>query len=375
MYAAWFLAATTLTHTKGDSKRQDFEANFTAFVFRTKSNFSEAAALLRQNLPSNNARSWLCRIVGLLAFRTSFMVRYYCEHPIRQIHLHTLVREIAPELPLVLSAIVDVLREPASKNIFSLKQAGIIALGELLVCEISIYGLVLSDPGRFSDPCLEGIDVSKAQWQSAVLQLIRALATTNTASRVTQQPEALVPSAFCGFSTKSNEPKASSTTVLVRVVDEHVRLAAARALDEVVVAIIGCKLSPLLQSIDRQDMERTHPNVKLTISICVSVSAFLECLLISENVSRVWADGVMGGGGSELKGGVPARSGSALPSKNLVNQKVAHASSSALAGLIRLRPALFTCGLIDRNGATALIQKFNPASETRETQSTAIMVR
>uniref|UniRef100_A0A5K3F2H2 Protein kinase domain-containing protein n=1 Tax=Mesocestoides corti TaxID=53468 RepID=A0A5K3F2H2_MESCO len=372
-YIAWFLAVTTLKHTKGDSKKPNFEANFNNSILRTKHYMNKAVALLKPNTTTGNVRMWICRIIGLLAYRAAFMIKYYGDDPNRQSLIHTLVYEVAPELPVLVTAVVDLLREPASKGVFPLKQAGITALGELLVCEMCIYGQVFSDPAHCGSLPLEGYDVPRAQWQSALLQVIRSLAPANSRSGSASQTR----TAFGATQvrplergTSSASASASGSSFTVKMTEESVRLAAARALNETVIVVIGCKLARLTQRLDMRELDRSHPGVQLAVSLSASVSSFLECLLTPENVSRVWADGVLGGcgGGADGKASLPA-----IAAKHPTSQQVAHTSASALAGLIRLRPSLFMCGLIDRNGTAAFMQKFNPSTGSRESQTTTFM--
>lgn len=135
-------------------------------------------------------------------------------------------------------------------------------------------------------------------------------------------------------------------------------MAAARCIDETVVAVIGCKLHLVTAIGDKED-ER---------GLVASVFAFLDCLLTPETVSRIWADGVIGGSSD-------SNDRTSTQAKRLIMERVSLSSANSLAGVIRLRPALFTGGLIDRNGTTTFLQKFNPSTTHKELQHTGLMVR
>ncbi|KAL5112316.1 Serine/threonine-protein kinase ULK4 [Taenia crassiceps] len=371
-YVVWFLAATTLESKPPDSSTPLDEASVKDIILRIKYYLSGAASLLRLDSISTTGKTRLFRIISLLTHRSTFMIQQESEDPNREPLIHTLIIEVAPELPSILSTVVDILREPALKNCFSLKQAGIIALGELLICEMCIYSRVLLDPTTYEDLTAQSFDISKTQWQSAVLRLIRSLAPSTsrggTASQYQYTPRGLAKPLERGNSSLSSSSKSCSTA---SANEDTCRLAAARVLNEIIIVVIGCKLMRLLQLFDMQNFDRDHASVQLAVTLSSSVNAFLDCLLTPETISRVWADGVMGGGGGgggDVKTSVPTTA-----STNSLNQQVAHASASALTGLIRLRPSLFMCGLVDRNGTTAFMHKLNPANGTKEGQNTTFM--
>ncbi|VDK34276.1 unnamed protein product [Taenia asiatica] len=364
-YVVWFLAATTLESKPSDSPNPLDGASVKDIILRIKYYLSGAASLLRLDSISIIGKTWLFRIISLLTHRATFMIQQDSEDPIRESLIHTLIIEVAPELPSILSTVVDILREPAFKSAFSLKQAGIIALGELLVCEMCIYSRVLLDPTTYEDLTAQSFDISKTQWQSAVLRLIRSLSPSTSrggnasqhhcVSRGSARPLERGNSSFLSSSKSSSTPSANEDTC---------RLAAARVLNETIIVVIGCKLMRLLQLFDMQNFDRDHPGVQVAVTLSSSVNAFLDCLLTPETVSRVWADGVTGGGGDVKTSVSPTGSTTSL------NQQVAHASVSALTGLIRLRPSLFMCGLIDRNGTTAFMHKLNPTNGAKGQNTT-----
>lgn len=362
-YVVWFLAATTLESKPSDSPNPPDEASVKDIILRIKYYLSGAASLLRLDSISTIGKTWLFRIISLLTHRSTLMIQQDSEDTNREPFIHTLIIEVAPELPSILSTVVDILREPAFKNAYPLKQAGIIALGELLICEMCIYSRVLLDPTMYEGLTAQNFDISKTQWQSAVLRLIRSLSPLTSRGGNASQYSRAKPLERGNVSLLSSK---SSFTASAN--EDTCRLAAARVLNETIIVVIGCKLMRLLQLFDMQNFDRDHPGVQLAITLSSSVNAFLDCLLTPETVSRVWADGVMGGGG-DVK--TPA---STTVSTNSLNQQVAHASVSALAGLIRLRPSLFMCGLIDRNGTTAFMHKLNPTIGAKEGQNTTFMV-
>ncbi|KAL5970128.1 Serine/threonine-protein kinase ULK4 [Taenia solium] len=367
-YVVWFLAATTLESKPSDSPNPLDGASVKDIILRIKYYLSGAASLLRLDSISIIGKTWLFRIISLLTHRATFMIQQDSEDPNRESLIHTLIIEVAPELPSILSTVVDILREPAFKSVFSLKQAGIIALGELLVCKMCIYSRVLLDPTTYEDLTAQSFDISKTQWQSAVLRLIRSLSPSTSrcgnasqyhcVSRDSARPLERGNSSLLSSSKSSSTASANGDTC---------RLAAARVLNETIIVVIGCKLMRLLQLFDMQNFDRDHPGVQVAVTLSSSVNAFLDCLLTPETVSRVWADGVTGGsgGGGDVKTSVfPTASTTSL------NQQVAHASVSALTGLIRLRPSLFMCGLIDRNGTTAFMHKLNPTNGAKGQNTT-----
>nr|CDS22817.1 serine:threonine protein kinase ULK4 [Echinococcus granulosus] len=364
-YVVWFLAVTTLECKPTDSSDPLDKASVKDIISRIKYYLSGAASLLRLDTISTIGRTWLLRIISLLAYRSTFMIQQVNEDPNRESLIRSLIIEVAPELPPILSTVVDVLREPAFRNVFPLKQAGIIALGELIICEMCIYSRILLDPTTYDDLVSQSLDISKTQWQSVVLRIIRSLSpSTSRAGNASQHqylPRGPVKSLEGGNSSLSSSSRTSST---VSANEDTFRLAAARVLNETVIVVIGCKLTRILQLFDVQNFSRDHPSVKLAITLSSSVNTFLDCLLTPETISRVWADGVMGGGG-DVKPSV-----STTAPTTSTNQQVAHASVSALTGLIRLRPSLFMCGLIDRNGATAFMHKLNPTNGAKGQNTT-----
>ncbi|VUZ46952.1 unnamed protein product, partial [Hymenolepis diminuta] len=158
--------------------------------------------------------------------------------------------------------------------------------------------------------------------------------------------------------------------------EDTVRLAAAKTLNEIAIVVLGHKLMRTLQRLDIQKLNRVHPGVQLALQLSSSLNSFFDCLLTPETVSRVWSDGVINscGSGGTSNGLTETRAlGSAAKLKNSLVQQVAYASCSALAGLIRLRPSLFMCGLVDRSGNTTFMQKLNPTTSAKEGQTTAFM--
>uniref|UniRef100_A0A0V0JBP8 Protein kinase domain-containing protein n=1 Tax=Schistocephalus solidus TaxID=70667 RepID=A0A0V0JBP8_SCHSO len=398
-YLTWFTSTTTLLYSKTAQKNSNYFSLISSSISRAHTLLEEAVRLLRQPTATTNseARTWLCRLIGLLAHRTAYLLLWLSgehEHLMRQ-----LTACLAPDIPACLAIIVEVLREPATRSLTHLRQAGVTALGELIVCEICIAGAVLNtrmDTKSWGDLNPVHFDIQQGQWQSITFQLVRCLSTSKALSASQQQMAS--PAVYCNTLTAipdDNTGKASDlATVSIptgsQLTEDHVRLAAARALDEMVTAVLGCNLHHLLQRMNASDVDRSQPGIAVMFTLSTSIFTFLDCILTPETVSRLWADGVLGGlsegtgiGGSNATG--PSNVGGRLSSANIssqnprvktqVCQRVAFTSSSALAGLIRLRPALFTGGLIDRNGTSAFLSKFNPSVGNREPHHTAFTAR
>lgn len=352
-YVAWFLSVNTLEPRQEDSPRSQIEASLKAIIMRIKSYLSASASLLRLDTVSALVKTRLCRILALLLHRSACLIQRGRNEDSSMIHL--LIVEICPELVIILSTLVNILRDPAFRGVFSLKQAGIITMGEVIICEMCIYGRVLLNPLDYDDLSVEGLDISKEQWQSVLPRIIRSLSPGSPAR-----------------SANSASLTAQTRFATTSVNEDTFRLAAACALNEVIATVIGCKLMRLIQRLDIQRFDRNHPGVQLAIAMSASINSFFDCLLTPETVSRVWADGIIGGGGGGSGGGGDANKTTSTLSPP--SQQVAQACAGALAGLIRLRPSLFMCGLVDRNGTTDFRQKLIPASNVKEGQSTAFVV-
>ncbi|VDO03434.1 unnamed protein product [Rodentolepis nana] len=337
-YVAWFLAVTTLESGKNDADK----------MLRISYFLSAAFSLLKLDSISAIVKTWLCRIIGLLVYCSSILMQHdYSNH-----FLHSLISEIAPFLPALLTTLVDILREPAFKGVFPLKQSGVATLGEIIICEMCICSRVLQDPVAFNDLSPLGYDVTKDQWQSAILRIIRSLSRAGTAPGSNQySPRNYSSPASAKISDRSNSSTKSSTSS--PATEDTVRLAAAKTLNEIIVVALGHKLMRILQHLDVQKLDRVHPGVQLALRLSSSLSSFFDCLLTSETISRVWSDGIISCGGTS-NGLTEARTlGSGAQIKNSFVQQVAYASCSALSGLIRLRPSLFMCGLACLLSATA----------------------
>lgn len=362
-YVAWFLAVTTLESRKDDADKMS----------RIKNYLSAAFSLLKLDSMSAIVKTWLCRIIGLLIYCFSVLIQLddYSD-PL----IHSLISEIAPVLPTLMTTLVDILREPAFKGVFPLKQSGVSTLGEIIICEMCIYSQVLQDPVAFDDLSLVSFDVTKDQWQSAILRIIRSLPRVGTAPSGTQySPRNYSSSASGRVLDRGNSSTKSPASSPAN--EDTVRLAAAKTLNEIAIVVLGHKLMRTLQRLDIQKLNRIHPGVQLALQLSSSLNSFFDCLLTPETVSRVWSDGVINscGSGGNSNGLTETRAlGSAAQLKNSLVQQVAYASCSALAGLIRLRPSLFMCGLVDRSGNTTFMQKLNPTTSAKEGQTTAFMV-
>nr|CDS28341.2 serine:threonine protein kinase ULK4 [Hymenolepis microstoma] len=353
-YVAWFLAVTTLESGKNDADK----------ILRISNYLSAAFSLLKLESLSAIVKTWLCRIIGLLIYCSSILMQHGYSNPL----LLSLISEIAPYLPTLMTTLVDILREPAFKGVFPLKQSGVATLGEIIICEMSICSRVLQDPMAFDDLNPLGFDVTKDQWQSAILRIIRSLSRVGTAPSSTQySPRNYSSSASVKISDRGNSSTKSPAT------EDTVRLSAAKTLNEITVFVLGHKLMRILQHLDVQKLDRVHPGVQLALRLSSSLNSFFDCLLTPETVSRVWSDGIISCGGTT--NGLPETRtlGSGTQLKNPLVQQVAYASCSALTGLIRLRPSLFMCGLVDRSGSTTFIQKLNPTISAKEGQTTAFM--
>lgn len=373
-YVAWFLAATTMEGRKEGTSEPQKDNGMMNKIPRIRSYLSAAVSLLKLDATSAIMKTRLFRIIGLLIHYSSTMIQHDAEDPNRDQITHTLISEIAPDLPTLMAIVVDILREPAFKSVFPLKQSGITTLGEIIICQLCIYSRVLQNPMFFDGLSLRGFEVSKEQWQSAILRIMRILPKANSRMGNSQYSprKTSSPASSKALGRRSSITKSSSSPAN----EDTVRLAAARTLNEIIVVIINHKLMRILQRLDIQKLDRAHPGVQLVILLSASLNSFFDCLLTPETVSRVWADGIISG--SSVSGGngiVEARF--LRPdghSRNSLSQQVGHASCSALAGLIRLRPSLFMCGLIDRNGSVAFMHKLNPTTSAKEGQTTAFMV-
>lgn len=96
-YVAWFLSATTLTYVKGDSKKPLFEEKLRSSIQRASKFLSEAFTQTKSG-HRPEIRTWLCRIISLLVYRSAFMLQYYKDDRNRRDVLNTLVNAIAPHV-------------------------------------------------------------------------------------------------------------------------------------------------------------------------------------------------------------------------------------------------------------------------------------
>ncbi|KAM7540677.1 hypothetical protein Aperf_G00000043010 [Anoplocephala perfoliata] len=372
-YVAWFLAAITMEWRKEGTPEAQKDDVMMNKISRIKSYLSAAVSLLKLDATSAIMKTRLFRIIGLLIHFSSIMIQHDTENPDGDQIIHTLISEIAPDLPTLMTTVVDILREPAFKGAFPLKQSGITTLGEIIICQLCIYSRVLQNPMVFNSLSPRGFEVSKEQWQSAILRIIRSLPKTNSRTgnnqyspRNTSSPTLSKGLERGNSVTKSSFPPANEDTI---------RVAAARTLNEVIVVVLGHKLMRNLQRLDMQKLDRAQSGFQVVILLSSSLSSFFDCLLTPETVSRVWADGIISSSGASGGNSIVETRAlrPAVQTKNSLVQQVGHASCSALAGLIRLRPSLFMCGLIDRNGSVAFMHKLNPATSAKEGQTTAFM--
>nr|VZI06153.1 unnamed protein product [Spirometra erinaceieuropaei] len=352
-YLTWFTSATTLLYSKTAQKKSNYFSLLSSSIPRAHILLEEAVRLLKQPSATTNseARTWLCRLIGLLAHRTAYLLLWLSgehEHLVRQLTVC-----LAPDIAACLAIVVEVLREPATRNLVHLRQAGVTALGELIVCEICVAGVVLSpriDITSWSDLYPVHFDIQRGQWQSVTFQLVRCLSTSKMTS--TSQQQMSSPAIYCTTLTavpddtigKTSDLATMSATTGPQLTEDHVRLAAARALDEMVTAILGCNLHRLLQRVDAGDVDRSQPGVVVMLTLSTSIFTFLDCILTPETVSRLWADGVLGGlsentsiGGNNASGSsaVGGRHGSAnISSHNPRLKTQARLLSATATGLL-----------------------------------------
>ncbi|KAA0199367.1 Serine/threonine-protein kinase ULK4 [Fasciolopsis buskii] len=321
-------------------------------------------------------RIGLCQLCSLLMHRIATVVFYYISNKAGSQLQRLGWKPVASNLPVCLSALVDILREPVARTGHRLRQIGLAALGETLTCAVCLLANSIQE-AEVTGVC-EGLltEIQSSQWQTVVHHLLRCLTPAPTGSiQVPPSPGVDTPSPLDNVDLIGSETRTSgggigqagagvnetstdnptstntATTATVRVSEAHVRLSAARALDAFVTSILGCRLH----------------DISVTGSLLASATACSQAITTTDVVRHLWTSGVIEVGSTRQTTG--------LLQRNQLNQEISLACANSLAGIIRINPSLFTTGLVDRIGLNSFVNVVEPPAGGPACQQTSLVVR
>ncbi|KAH8871747.1 Serine/threonine-protein kinase ULK4 [Schistosoma japonicum] len=304
----------------------------------------------------NDVRTGLCRLCSLVSYYVALFLIQLNQHESDINPLDLISHSTGSLFSSCLTVLIDITREPSSRCGLRLRQAAVIALGEVLTCCTCLLLYAYRKTSTMS------IDTQAIQWQTAVHHLIRLIApispgasSTVGSNSISNEPVSIL-DVFDGAAIRTVEPTLSGRNSLAnedctgaittKITESHVRLSAAKSLDAFVTAIHGCQLY----------------DISVNGSLSESVTSCLQSITTGDIVSRLWSQGIMDS--STNRGGV-----------NPIQQELILSCSSTLAGIIRLNPSLFTTGLIDRVGSSAFISLLEPPASGLACQHTDLVSR
>ncbi|CAH8856804.1 unnamed protein product [Trichobilharzia szidati] len=309
-------------------------------------------------LPSD-VRTGLCRLCSLVSFRVASFLIQLNNNELDVDPLNLISPSTGTLFSNCLTVLIDIIRESSSRCSLRLRQAAVIALGEVLTCCTCLLAHSSQKSGTLT------IDAQAIQWQTAVHHLIRIITSSSITSATlgsnsaANEPASIL-DAFDNTSIRTGESAlggrnsltveetttTTSTNITTKITEIHVRLSAAKSLDAFVTAIHGCQLY----------------DVTVSGSLNESISACLQSVTTGDIVSRLWSHGIMDS--STNRTGI-----------NPIQQELTLSCATTLAGIIRLNPSLFTSGLIDRVGSLAFIGLIEPPASGLACQQTDLIAR
>ncbi|CAH8575350.1 unnamed protein product [Schistosoma bovis] len=307
----------------------------------------------------NDVRTGLCRLCSLVSYYVALFLIQLNQCESDKDPLNLISHSTGSLFSNCLTVLIDIIRESPSRCGLRLRQAAVIALGEVLSCSTCLLLYAYRKSSTIS------IDTQSIQWQTAVHHLIRLVTTTSTISTsnlgsnsANNEPTSIL-DAFDGTAVRNLEPALGSrnsfgseenshTTgaVTTKITESHIRLSASKSLDAFVTAIHGCQLY----------------DISVIGSLSESITSCLHSITTGDIISRLWSQGIVDS--STNRTGV-----------NPIQQELTLSCASTLAGIIRLNPNLFTTGLIDRVGSSAFIGLLEPPASGLACQQTDLVAR
>ncbi|CAH8577051.1 unnamed protein product [Schistosoma curassoni] len=307
----------------------------------------------------NDVRTGLCRLCSLVSYYVALFLIQLNQCESDKDPLNLISHSTGSLFSNCLTVLIDIIRESPSRCGLRLRQAAVIALGEVLSCSTCLLLYAYRKSNTIS------IDTQSIQWQTAVHHLIRLVTTTSTISTsnlgsnsANNEPTSIL-DAFDGTAVRNLEPALGSrnsfgseenshTTgaVTTKITESHIRLSASKSLDAFVTAIHGCQLY----------------DISVIGSLSESITSCLHSVTTGDIISRLWSQGIVDS--STNRTGV-----------NPIQQELTLSCASTLAGIIRLNPNLFTTGLIDRVGSSAFIGLLEPPASGLACQQTDLVAR
>ncbi|CAL8095512.1 unnamed protein product [Calicophoron daubneyi] len=306
-----------------------------------------------------DVRTGLCRLCALLAHRIAHLV-YRSPHDTGSLDFPAdLLKPVIPSLSTCLTSLIEILREPISRTGFSIRYTALFALGEVVTCLICLMAKAAREAESARGPKGDStaVDIQASHWQTVVHYLLRCLSSSSAASTLSIVSPGLEEKSLSnGPVDASNGGEAAEMLQVgvntAKLTEAHVRLSAARSMDAIVTAILGCQLHDL----------------SVQESVMAPVTACLNAIISPEVVSRLWSDGL-------TESGSGVRRGFNSVQRNQLHQEISLSCASALAGIIRINPALFTSGLIDRIGSAAFTSLLESPPGGPACQQTSLVVR
>ncbi|KAK4470507.1 hypothetical protein MN116_006054 [Schistosoma mekongi] len=304
----------------------------------------------------NDVRTGLCRLCSLVSYYVALFLIQLNQHESDIDPLNLISLSTGSLFSNCLTVLIDIIRESSLRCGLRLRQAAVIALGEVLTCCTCLLLYAYQKTNTMS------IDTQAIQWQTAVHHLLRLITPTSPGASSTvgsnsmnNEPASIL-DVFDGAAIRTVEPTLSDRNSLAnedctgaittKITESHVRLSAAKSLDAFVTAIHGCQLY----------------DISVSGSLSESITSCLHSITTGDIVSRLWSQGIMDS--STNRGGVSP-----------IQQEIILSCASTLAGIIRLNPSLFTTGLIDRVGSSAFISLLEPPASGLACQQTDLVSR
>ncbi|CAH8592523.1 unnamed protein product [Schistosoma rodhaini] len=307
----------------------------------------------------NDVRTGLCRLCSLISYYIALFLIQLNQCESDKDPLNLISHSTGSLFSNCLTVLIDIIRESSSRCGLRLRQAAVIALGEVLTCSTCLLLYAYRKSSTIS------IDTQAIQWQTAVHHLIRlvtsttSISTSNSGSNSANNEPTSILDAFDGAAIRNLEPTLGSRnsfgneenshttgTLTTKITESHIRLSASKSLDAFVTAIHGCQLY----------------DISVSGSLSESITSCLHSITTGDIVSRLWSQGIVDS--STNRTGV-----------NPIQQELTLSCASTLAGIIRLNPNLFTTGLIDRVGSSAFIGLIEPPASGLACQQTDLVAR
>ncbi|KAF8569836.1 hypothetical protein P879_01164 [Paragonimus westermani] len=361
-YLIWLMASTTVNVgrvTLNDGTALTSRPDFYKLLGVTiiPSLLAELVVQLRASVSASiEFRVGLCQLGSLLAHRMATIAFQQCLDDATENLCAISWKPVISSLPNYLTVLIEILREPFSRTGARLRQVALFAVGEILTCSICLLNKTIKQAKATG---VKGniVEIQASQWQTVVHHLLRCLSTSSGTTNM-PAPGIDVPSTLSGLDsdnpnkahTVANDSPSSEQPVF-RVTEMHVRLSAARSLDAFVTSILGCRLYDL----------------SVTGSLSVTATACINAITTAEVVSRLWTDGLL-----DANAGNKA---TLATQRTSLHQEISLSCASALAGIIRINPGLFTSGLIDRVGTAAFTTLLEPPAGGLACQQTNLVAR